>query len=473
MISSTTTSISYSGDGVTDAFDFGWKITDSEQVRVIIRDADGVETVKTETTHYTVSGVNDDDGGTITFTAGNIPTATETVYLEGYWAYKQLAQYPAHEDFPSSNHEAAMDYQCRLSQQLYRSLAKQPEFKASTDLSSFDRELPDPVASYLIGFNADGDGFVAYQSVTGALVTSFWTPILQRTAAADVRSDLGAAADSEVVKLTGDQTVAGVKTFSSIPVGPASNPTADDELSRKKYIDDLITATIAAFKGYKSQGGFLVDYYDADDLTIGSGIIEINGALYSWAGGQVEFTGKSNSETYFLMVDEKSGGTLTSSEFSITTTAPTWDDTRKGLYDATGDKRCIWMGTTNGSGEWRPFWSDGRLVLYDQDVADASGITPTSYTDVALSVPTFDDLVAIFTLFVNYSDSLSYAYYRKNGSSGGHVAMYGRSADSRYATNLVMCPVDSTGKVEVYLTGSTSNAMTVYANGYFLPEACQ
>ena len=42
------------------------------------------------------------------------------------------------------------------------------------------------------------------------------------------------------VDLTNGQTVAGVKTFSSIPVLPASDPTTANELCRKSYIDALI-----------------------------------------------------------------------------------------------------------------------------------------------------------------------------------------------------------------------------------------
>lgn len=49
------------------------------------------------------------------------------------------------------------------------------------------------------------------------------------------------ALDAAVVKLTGNQTVAGTKTFSSIPVLPSSSPTLDNHAARKKYIDDLIT----------------------------------------------------------------------------------------------------------------------------------------------------------------------------------------------------------------------------------------
>jgi hypothetical protein len=41
-----------------------------------------------------------------------------------------------------------------------------------------------------------------------------------------------------IVSVSGNQTVNGVKTFGSIPVGPASNPTTDNQLTRKKYVDD-------------------------------------------------------------------------------------------------------------------------------------------------------------------------------------------------------------------------------------------
>lgn len=54
----------------------------------------------------------------------------------------------------------------------------------------------------------------------------------------DVVADL-ATLDGEVVKLTGDQSVAGIKTFSSIPVLPASNPTTDNQATRKLYVDTL------------------------------------------------------------------------------------------------------------------------------------------------------------------------------------------------------------------------------------------
>lgn len=60
-----------------------------------------------------------------------------------------------------------------------------------------------------------------------------------------VANDL-ATLDGEVVKLTGAQTVAGVKTFSSVPVGPASDPTTANQLTRKSYVDAGDAAQAAA-----------------------------------------------------------------------------------------------------------------------------------------------------------------------------------------------------------------------------------
>jgi hypothetical protein len=47
---------------------------------------------------------------------------------------------------------------------------------------------------------------------------------------------------ADFVQMTGAQTVAGVKTFTSIPLLPASNPIADNEAVRKAYVDGIVTS---------------------------------------------------------------------------------------------------------------------------------------------------------------------------------------------------------------------------------------
>jgi len=52
------------------------------------------------------------------------------------------------------------------------------------------------------------------------------------------------AVDSTVVRTTGDQTLAGIKTFSSSPVVPT--PTTDMQASTKKYVDDKLSSSVAS-----------------------------------------------------------------------------------------------------------------------------------------------------------------------------------------------------------------------------------
>lgn len=65
-----------------------------------------------------------------------------------------------------------------------------------------------------------------------------------------------------LVHKTGAETIAGVKTFSSIPVLPASNPSTDNQAARKKYVDDTKTKTFTELTdtpaNYTGSGGKLV-----------------------------------------------------------------------------------------------------------------------------------------------------------------------------------------------------------------------
>lgn len=57
-----------------------------------------------------------------------------------------------------------------------------------------------------------------------------------------IKSVLKTYFDTLYVALTGNQVVAGIKTFSSFPVTPSSAPTTDYQTANKKYVDDNIVA---------------------------------------------------------------------------------------------------------------------------------------------------------------------------------------------------------------------------------------
>lgn len=80
------------------------------------------------------------------------------------------------------------------------------------------------------------------QMATPAAAVAMGNNKLTSLAAATANGD--ALRYEQAVRLVDAQTVAGIKTFSSIPVLPASDPTTDNQAGRKKYIDDAIAAAV-------------------------------------------------------------------------------------------------------------------------------------------------------------------------------------------------------------------------------------
>jgi len=77
---------------------------------------------------------------------------------------------------------------------------------------------------------------------TGDLITAS----IYNTDLVDNLNYLKSLADGKVA-LTGNETVAGVKTFSSFPVTPSSAPTTNYQTANKKYVDDYFGAEARGF----------------------------------------------------------------------------------------------------------------------------------------------------------------------------------------------------------------------------------
>lgn len=135
-ISTTTIKNSYTGNGSTSAFTYTFKITDDDDIQVIIRSATGIETVKTKTTHYTVSGVGNAAGGTITFTAGNIPASTQTVILRRSTPQTQELDLIANSDLPSDSLENAYDKLTSITQELQEQVDRSLKLSRTNSIAS-------------------------------------------------------------------------------------------------------------------------------------------------------------------------------------------------------------------------------------------------------------------------------------------------------------------------------------------------
>ena len=119
-ISTTTIKNSYSANGSTTIAltILSFKITDQDDIDVIIRSSSGTETTKTITTHYTVTGVGNANGGTVVFTSGNIPTDTEIIVLRRTTPQTQGVDLIENDPLPANTLEDALDKVTSIGQEL-------------------------------------------------------------------------------------------------------------------------------------------------------------------------------------------------------------------------------------------------------------------------------------------------------------------------------------------------------------------
>ena len=157
-ISTTTIKNSYSGNGSTTSFNYTFKIADEDEIQVIIRSSTGTETVKTKTTHYTVAGVGNANGGSITFTTGNTPTATETVVLRRSTPQTQGLDLIENDPMPADNIETAYDKLTAISQELQEQVDRSLKISRTNTMTSteFTTSATDR-ASKVLSFDSSGE----------------------------------------------------------------------------------------------------------------------------------------------------------------------------------------------------------------------------------------------------------------------------------------------------------------------------
>jgi len=157
-ISSTTVKNSYSGDGSTTTFSYTFKIFQDSDIQVIIRSANGTETTKTITTHYTVTGAGNSGGGSVIFTSGNIPTSTQTVVLRRNIPQTQAIDYIANDPFPAESHEEGLDRATMAIQQLQEEVTRSLKLSKTNTMTSTEFIVgASDRANKILAFDTNGE----------------------------------------------------------------------------------------------------------------------------------------------------------------------------------------------------------------------------------------------------------------------------------------------------------------------------
>ncbi|WP_417821256.1 hypothetical protein [Terasakiella sp.] len=150
--SETTKTGPLSGDGTNTSFGYEFLVIASSHLEVIHADADGIETVLTEGTHYSVDSVGNSAGGTVTYPLSGSPLpASETLTFRRNPPWTQGASFPLHGGYIGPNHEAVFD------QIVMQVLYLREELSRAVKVGISTTDLPDNLLNNIIQAVADAN----------------------------------------------------------------------------------------------------------------------------------------------------------------------------------------------------------------------------------------------------------------------------------------------------------------------------
>jgi hypothetical protein len=208
-ISSTTVKNSYSGNSSTTVFAYTFKIFADSDIQVIIRSSTGTETTKTITTHYTVSGAGDANGGSVTFLTA--PVTGETVVLIRNVPQTQAIDYIANDPFPAETHEEGLDRATMTIQQMQEEINRSIKLSKTNTMTSTEFAVAAADrANKILAFDSTGEISVTQELGTykGTDTTVTTEAYVQR----DIVKSTSAAQLNNVYICVGDSVVGDLLT---------------------------------------------------------------------------------------------------------------------------------------------------------------------------------------------------------------------------------------------------------------------
>lgn len=190
ITNTTIVSPTYNGNGATTAFATGFQFIANADLQVIVTSSTGVETIKTLTTHYTVTGAGNSGGGTVTFLVA--PATGEKVNIKSNVTLDQQTDYVEGGSFSAATHELALDKLTKAVQQVKEITDRSLKLPISNQ--SVETQTGTITPGFALRINEDGDA-LEWASVAdlalGITVTDFGQDVLSAADASEGRTVLG------------------------------------------------------------------------------------------------------------------------------------------------------------------------------------------------------------------------------------------------------------------------------------------
>lgn len=282
-ISSTVNRVSYTGNAVTTAFAFGYKFLENADLDVYL---DG--TLKTITTHYTVTGAGLDNGGTVTFLVA--PASPLEVVIVRNPALTQGTDLVENDPLPAESLEDALDKLTIIAQRLDDRVDRSIILNDAV-VGTFDLTLPVPQAGYSLVWNATEDGIANSTSDTAAdsaAATASAAAAAGSQAAAAVSA--GAASVSAAAALASENAAAVSAAAALVSQNAAAASQSAAGISAAAASASEIAAELAETNAAASEAAAAVSEGNAaaDAAAVAAALALVSDALvFPWDGGSV------------------------------------------------------------------------------------------------------------------------------------------------------------------------------------------
>lgn len=280
----------YSGNGSTTVFAYTFKITDDDNVKVIVSEIadDTNQQTLTKTTHYTVSGVDSDTGGNITL-LDLTSTDVGQEFLPSTWRItissiapaKQLTDLANQGPFHAETIEDAFDYQMRLIQQNKQAITLAP--KTTETSGDTGDELMAEIRAAVVSTAADAVDTAAdvVSTASDASDASDSADAAAASAASINLPSLGSA--EEILRVNSGET-----GYESVNIG-------------QTFVDNELSA--------KNASGVTIDDNDTNDVvTLDLGTVTAGDRVNVFASMESVSTSTATSQNAVI---EKSSGAAT------------------------------------------------------------------------------------------------------------------------------------------------------------------
>lgn len=387
-ILSTTSRMSYTGNGAASNYSFTYKIFNEEDLLVTVRHpTTGVETELTLTTDYTVTIASNGTGSIDLVDAdqawltGAFLTTAWVLVIRRVVDLTQETDIRNQGAFFPENHEDAFDYMTMISQQLKDEVDRSLKI-AETD-NPLTLKLPTSTerASQFLAFDADGEP-IASAAVSEYPVSSYMQTVLDDTTAADARTTLGftgtggtaATANIEDLAVTIAKLDASIVNDATTVVAAQNDyaliaDTSDSGNIKKALVSDFApSGVIFPFAGSVAPTGYLLCDGSHVSRSTYANLFTAIGEAYGEGDGSTTFA-LPDTRGVFLrglmaIADATGSGTAASDNGTFTAHG----------FNRTGIKVRMASGTLSGLSTATDYWTiiiDANTLAFAASYADA------------------------------------------------------------------------------------------------------